>query len=565
MGIFATAMHCQPFVKPKSAANILVFLRHSQNQTMIQAVPYANSHFFSSLIQEYLKENPKLKGLYNRFPKLENFEAQIDEKMKNYPEENRTILVNALKNQYQNISASDSTLNNIESLKDTEAFTITTGHQLNLFTGPLYFLYKIISTINLCKQLKEKYPKQNFVPIYWMATEDHDFEEINHFNFNGEKVEWIRGTTGMVGEISTNGIENALENFQKLLGESDNANALTGLFKKSYLEHKNLTEATRFLANEIFGDHGLVILDGDDRELKRLLTPVNERELFENLGFKTVNETVKKLEDFHVQVNPREINLFYLDKNIRERIVFENSRYIIYNTELSFSEDEMRELVKNSPERFSPNVIVRPIYQEIILPNLCYIGGGGEIAYWLELKSFFDANKITFPILLMRNAVLLMTEKQFNKLESLNLEIDNLFLPTEDLMSTITTDISELQMDFSQQKKFLREHFQNMYKVAEKTDKSFIGAVKAQEKKQLHGLENLEKRLRKSEKRKHSAFLERAERLQQELFPKGSLQERKSNFSEIAVDYGMKFIKELYKIDPLVPEFSIFVLSNTKI
>ena len=166
-------------------------------------IRYQNSGYFSSLIVDYLDQKSSLNSLYNRFPTIENFEAQITEKAANYNQENRKLLVAALQKQYQNSTISEATENNILALEQANTFTITTGHQLNLFSGPLYFLYKIISTINLASELKTKCPKSNFVPIYWMATEDHDFEEINYFNFKGKKFRWNKESTGPVGRLTT--------------------------------------------------------------------------------------------------------------------------------------------------------------------------------------------------------------------------------------------------------------------------------------------------------------------------------------------------------------------------
>ena len=367
-------------------------------------IRYQNSGYFSSLIVDYLDQKSSLNSLYNRFPTIENFEAQITEKEANYNQENRKLLVAVLQKQNQNSTISEATQNNILALAQANTYTITTGHQLNLFSGPLYFLYKIISTINLAYELKAKYPQSNFVPIYWMATEDHDFEEINYFNFKGKKFRWNKESSGPVGRLSTEGLDAVFEVFAQELGSGSNAEKIKELFRKSYLGHATLTEATRFLANELFGQYGLVILDADSTELKRTLIPYIKDELENQTSFKTVQKSIEKLENYSVQVNPREINLFYIEDNLRERIIFEEDKYFVNNTKISFSKDQILSELENHPEKFSPNVIMRPLYQEIILPNLCYIGGGGEIAYWLELKAFFEAVNITFPILLVRNS-----------------------------------------------------------------------------------------------------------------------------------------------------------------
>jgi bacillithiol biosynthesis cysteine-adding enzyme BshC len=525
-------------------------------------ITYQNSGYFTKLMIDYLDEKSELKPFFNHFPKIENFKSQIEEKSSNFNRNGkREILVSELERQYQNFEVSTTTLNNIKLLNDTKTFTITTGHQLNLFTGPLYFLFKIVSTINLCKQLKKEYPENNFVPIYWMATEDHDFDEINYFNYQGKVFRWNRESTGPVGRLYTEGLDKVFDLFSKEIGTSNNANFLKKLFENTYLKHSNLADATRYLANELFQNEGLVIIDGDSVALKKMFIPYVKKELLEQTSFKKVKETNELLKDYFVQVNPREINLFYIEDNLRERIIFENGIYKVNNTTTQFSEIEIIKELENHPEKFSPNVITRPLYQEVILPNLCYIGGGGEIAYWLELKSSFEENNITFPKLLLRNSVLLATKKQAEKADKLELSWNDLFSNQRVLLDSKTKEFSEFVIDFSDQKEHLKKQFENLYTIANQTDKSFIGAVKAQEIKQLKGLDNLEKRLLKAEKRIHSEKLERIVSLQNELFPNQSLQERKANFSEFYLEFGNKLIEELLtQLNPLSQEFKIITL-----
>jgi bacillithiol biosynthesis cysteine-adding enzyme BshC len=524
-------------------------------------ISYQNSGYFSPLMNDYLDQKPHLKSLYNRFPNLENFEKQIIEKQANYNNINRTALFSVLQQQYSTIKTSHLTKQNIEALKVSNTFTVTTGHQLNLFSGPLYFLYKIISTINLTKELKAKYPAYNFVPIYWMATEDHDFEEINYFNFKGKKFRWNKISTGPVGRLSTEGLADFFEIYAQELGSSTHANALKKIFKEAYLEHDNLAEATRHLANALFGDYGLVILDADNPDLKRNFIPFAKEELLKQTSHKSVLETIEKLKDYDIQVNPREINLFYIEDTLRERIILEGGKYKVNNTKIEFTEAEILNLLEKHPEKFSPNVIMRPLYQEVILPNLCYIGGGGEIAYWLELKSFFDAAKVTFPMLLVRNSVLLATEKQAKKADKLGLGWKDLFSKQTDLVNKKTNDFSEFPIDLSIQKDFLKNQFHYLYTIANKTDQSFSGAVKAQEAKQIKGLENLEKRLLKAQKRKFTEQLQRITDLQNELFSNQSLQERQANFSEFYLEKGENLIPELTeRLRPLEQTFEIITI-----
>ncbi|MFV5691798.1 bacillithiol biosynthesis cysteine-adding enzyme BshC [Flavobacterium sp. LT1R49] len=524
-------------------------------------ISYQNSGYFSPLMNDYLNQKTNLQTLYNRFPTLENFEGQILEKQANFDDSSRKILVSVLQKQYLNVETSALTKQNIDSLNDTNTFTVTTGHQLNLFSGPLYFLNKIISTINLTTELKAKYPTYNFVPIYWMATEDHDFEEINYFNFKGKKFHWNRESTGPVGRLSTEGLDEFLEIFALEIGSSLNANTIKKLFEDSYIKHDNLADATRHLANALFGIYGLVILDADNQDLKRNFIPFIKEELLHQSSHLLVLETAEKLKEYTIQVNPREINLFYIEDNLRERIVFENNTYKVNHTKIEFSETEFLGLLENHPEKFSPNVIMRPLYQEVILPNLCYIGGGGEIAYWLELKSFFASAKVTFPMLLLRNSVLLATEKQAKKADKLDLTWTDLFSKQANLINNRTKQLSEFPIDLASLKEQLQKQFEALYEVANKTDESFIGAVKAQEVKQIKGLENLEKRLLKAQKRNLSDILQRIIDLQNEIFPNQSLQERQANFSEFYLENGERLIPALVKqLKPLQSNFDIIVL-----
>ena len=519
-------------------------------------IPYQQTGYFSSFICDYLNEAESMKPFYNRFPNLENFKEQIEEKKKSFRNDSRAILVEVLQNQYSSVNTSKLTQNNIQFLEQENTFTITTGHQLNLFTGPLYFLYKIISTINLCEELSVAYPEQNFVPVYWMATEDHDFEEINFFNFKDKKVEWNRTFGGAVGELSTDGLDEVCKMFAGQLGPGKNAEMLKGLFSKAYLNHNNLADATRYLANELFGEYGLVIIEANDVQLKKGFIPYVEKELLEQPTISSVAETNKKLAK--VQVNPRDINLFYLQEGSRERIIKEKGQYRVNNTDIFWGTSELLKEVNDFPERFSPNVLLRPLYQEVVLPNLCYIGGGGELAYWLQLKSAFEIFKVPFPMLLLRNSALVINEAQQKKLQKLELNIDELFLKQADLLARKTKERSDLKIDFSAQKKHLQEQFKDLYTVAKQTDKSFVGAVAAQEKKQLKGIENLEKRLLRAEKRNQSDYLTRVSNLQNELFPKQSLQERQQNFSELYLEYGEELIQKLKNsLKPLESSFTI--------
>ncbi len=533
-------------------------------------LPYHQTGYFSKLMCDYLAQNEVTRSFFHRFPQLDSFKAQLEEKQASFGQQSRTTLVAQLQIQYENTITSEATQNNIRSLASQNTFTVTTGHQLNLFTGPLYFLYKIFSVINLAEQLNSTYKGHHFVPVYWMATEDHDFDEINYFTLFGsrasgdvKKLKWDRESGGAVGELATEGLDEVLQVFQNNIGNSAHAKRLVALFSEAYVKHSNLAEATRYLGNELFKDYGLVIVDGNDRELKKALIPFAELELTENRSFKKITETSERLLEagYEEQVHPREINLFYAIKGVRERIIEKDGTFYVNDTQLSFTAEAIKTELYDHPERFSPNALLRPLYQEAILPNLCYTGGGGEIAYWFQLKDYFESVSVPFPIVLLRNSVLLVPIKYSEKLKTLQVDISSLFKDQHQLTTEYTRQLSEIDIDLSPQKKHLQQQFKDLYELAKKTDASFLGSVAAQEKKQINGLERLEKRLLKAQKRKLTDHLERLTAIQEVLFPLQSLQERTLNFSEFYLEYGERLFSELKEnLDPLAHEFTLLEL-----
>ncbi len=512
---------------------------------------------------DYLAEKKELKPFYNKFPTKESLLELAKEKSQWFCQEKREILVKELLLQNSHLSLSSSTKANIHALGKSNTLTITTGHQLNLFTGPLYFFYKILDVIRAAKELNSTQEEWQFVPVFWMATEDHDFEEINHFHFQDEKIVWESTQKGAVGRFSTKGLDEVALQVESILGNGQNATYLKKLFREAYTKHDTLTKATRFLVNELFGDLGLVIIDGDSRELKRFFIPVIKSELEQQKSHLKISETTRSLVQvgYHEQVHPRQINLFYLTDDNRLRIEQNGDEYILVDGDKNFTKESILKEVEQSPERFSPNALLRPVYQEIILPNVAYIGGGGELAYWLQLKDYYNAIKVPFPALVLRTSMLLVNEKQSRKLTKLEAPIDILFLKAPELEAYWAEKLSEFPINFAKQKEHLEKQFSDLYTLAEKTDKSFIGAVAAQERKQIKGLEHLEKRLLKAQKKKYASEIERLTEIQDELFPKENLQERISNFSAFYLAYGDKLQQNISKeTNPLNGAFKVIVL-----
>ena len=527
-----------------------------------QKISYAKTNQFSDLICDFLAQKEALTPFYYRFPYLDEFKGQIHDKGKSFSMEQRAILVQQLQKQYRDLAISAQTQSNIDALAQKTTFTITTGHQLNLFTGPLYFLYKIIDVINLAKQLSERYPEHTFVPVYWMASEDHDFDEINHFRFFEQTYAWDAPHGGPVGRLPTNNIAPLFDPLSHQWAGHPYGAQLLDWFKTAY-QKETLSEATRTLANALFKEDGLVVLDGDDALLKKAFVPIAKAELTQQACAKAINKTTQSLTDlgYHKQVHPREINLFYCQGQTRGRIIAQDNGFVVDGSKQEFETQALLDHIDAHPECISPNALLRPVYQELILPNLAYVGGGGELAYWLQLRGCFDLLELDFPMLVLRTSVLLVSEKVHHKLAQMDITVAELFANEQELSKTFIQKTTATPIDFSPQRAALKGQFKGLYDLAKTTDASFIGAVAAQEKKQLNGLDYLEKRLLRAQKRKHKAQLERLMVLRQELFPGGNLQERTHNMAQWYFSYGPDIVGQLkMQIKPLDFEFHILTI-----
>ncbi|HEY4324346.1 MAG TPA: bacillithiol biosynthesis cysteine-adding enzyme BshC [Mucilaginibacter sp.] len=552
-------------------------------------INYKDTGYFSQTVTDYLEDAPQLRPFYSYRPDIDGFAEFL--KVKKVIAD-REILVNVLREQYAKMSESPKVRKSesekakvasenlqqkasptggdlegawtaINLLKSNNTYTITTGHQLNIFAGPLYFIYKIVTAIKLSQQLKEKFPDKNFVPVYWMASEDHDFAEINYTNIGGKKVHWWYEASGATGRINPETMRQALNQYKGALGIDGHATDLGDIVETAYTKFEKLADATRYLVNALFGKYGLVVIDADDHRFKQQFANIIEQDIIEQNSFKNISATNVELEKagVHIQVNPREINFFYLMDGLRERIVFENGRYKVLNSEISFSETELKQEIAQYPERFSPNVVMRPLYQECILPNIAYIGGGAEVVYWLELKSNFDHYKVDFPILILRNSGLVIGKETASKIAKMDLGAVELFKSTDNIKNDWIKKHSEHDLSLTEEWRELACVFEKIKSRSSKIDTTLAPSADAVQARLKHAMDNLEKKLIKAEKRNFHTRLEQVEHIKADLFPKDSLQERTENFGLFYVKWGQTFIDELVKnFEPL--EFKFTVLTE---
>ncbi|TGE15294.1 bacillithiol biosynthesis cysteine-adding enzyme BshC [Hymenobacter elongatus] len=520
----------------------------------LHSISYADTGAFSSFITDYIRQNPALASYYHRFPTLAAFAEQLTEKQAAYTPEARQRLVAALQQQYKTLDVPHPAVTaNLALLGQQTTFTVTTGHQLNLLTGPLYFIYKIVTTLKLCQQLKAEYPQYDFVPMYWMATEDHDFAEINHFHLFGKKHEWqSEHVGGPVGRMALDGLQ---EQILDLLPAD-----VPAAFRAAYQAGGTLTEATRHLTHALFGEFGLVSIDGDSAALKQALVPVLEREIREQASNTAVQATNAHLEasGYKPQIYSRPLNLFFLTtEGKRERIEREGDCFAVRNTTLCYTEEELLTLARQQPECFSPNVVLRPLYQELLLPNLCYVGGGAEVAYWFQLKQVFDDNRVPFPMLLLRNSALYLGKANAGKLRKLGLTPLDVFRPLPELKKQVGATLGQEEISLSPQQQTVAAAFQQITDLAQRLDPTLVKTVAAEAQKVIGGLAGLEKRLSKAAEAKHDTAYSQLTTVKDKLFPNGELQERVDNVLSILINNPGFVAQLLAAFEPLALEFAV--------
>ncbi len=518
----------------------------------ILKLPFERIPQLSSRDKAYATGRPDLKPFYEHEVNIEAFAGVIDRKSQSSIP--RKPLVEELQRQYASLETSEDVKNNIAALARPNTFTLITAHQPSLFTGPLYYIYKIFSTIHLAERLNRHYPDVHIVPVFISGGEDHDFEEINHTHLFNKTLVWENDESGSVGKMSIDNLQPVLAELMDILGDSENAQSLKKILQAAYDPGRAYGEAAFYLVNALFKDYGLVAINMSTPALKRLFIPIMEKELLEQPSKSLVEASQAKLEDigFSAQAFARRINLFYLDDQTRERIEQEGDIFRVLNTDLQFTREEIRAELQAHPERFSPNVVMRPLYQESVLPNLAYIGGGGELAYWLERKEQFAHFGVPYPMLIRRNSVLWVDKGSIKRMQKLGLSLEELLEDADLLIKRYVKENTKNELSLKAEKKQIAQIYQGILAKAKEIDPTLNKSVKAEQAKLMNSLTNIEMKLIRAEKQRHEIAINQIQSLKNKLFPNNGLQERYDNFMGIYLQHGVRFFELLKEqLNPL--------------
>lgn len=525
-------------------------------------IPYSRTGYFSNLVKDYLDNHPALREFYAYRPDVEGLRQSLADRA-NRPV-NRVALVEALKAQYDGVKRTTATEKNIEALSSPQTFTITTAHQPNLFTGPLYFLYKILHVIRLADSCKTLFPDHDFVPVYYMGSEDADLDELGHFVVQGTRHTWETKQTGAVGRMKVDApLLQLLEELRGEISVLPHGEEVLTLLEETHTEGVSVQDATFRLVNALFGAYGLVVLIPDNPLLKKQGAAVFRRELEQQTAAGLVGKSAQSIEKagYKVQAHARTINLFYLEEQSRQRIEYTDGQYKVHGTDRSFTKEEIEQELDQHPERFSPNVILRGVFQEIILPDIAFVGGGGELAYWLQLRGVFEDHQAHYPVLILRNSFLVVDKEWQEKAGQLGVDVNALFVPEEQLLNTLVAEKSGHTLHLGAEREELNRLYDELEKKSVAIDATLKGHVESLRTRALYRLDELEKKILRAEKRKFADHRRQLHTLKATLFPGGNLQERVENFSSFYARYGSDFIRELHKHSPaLDQEFVVLVV-----
>ncbi|MDF2192654.1 bacillithiol biosynthesis cysteine-adding enzyme BshC [Paraflavitalea sp. CAU 1676] len=508
-------------------------------------LPYVATGSFSKIVTDYLQQSPSIRPFYQYEPTLQGIKDAILQRQQ-LPQ-HRGVLTTALKQQYTGIDTHEAVTNNMALLDKENTFTITTAHQPAIFTGHLYFIYKTLHTVRLAAQLKQDLPQYNFVPVFWIGSEDADLDELGNIWLSGDKLVWDTKQTGAVGRMNTKGLETLVHRIEGELSIQPHGKELVQLLKDCYLNSNDVQTATFKLLNALFGEYGLIVLLPDQADLKRIMLPVFEDDLFNQTPSSIVEKTIERLgENYKVQANPRAINLFYLEGGIRERIEKQGEEWVVVGQDIRFTAASLKQELQEHPERFSPNVILRGIYQETLLPNIAFIGGGGETAYWLELKELLAHYKVSYPVLVLRNSFLIVEEKWEEKIEKLGFGIGDFFQTEQQLLTSLVTRHSNGHLKLENELQAAEELYKRLREKAGHIDETLVPHIEALEIKTLKPLQELEKKMLRAEKKKYENEQHQINAIKAALFPAGGLQERVENFLPYYALWGPAFIRCIY-------------------
>jgi bacillithiol biosynthesis cysteine-adding enzyme BshC len=507
------------------------------------AIPFRQTGRFAALFCNYVENHPGLIDFQTGFPDMENFKNSIPERLHAFPQETRKLLHRLLDEQTRSATFHPEQEKSLEKLAADNCLTVSCGHQLCIGGGPQYMLFKILSTIRLAEELQQRFPEQPFVPVFWMAGEDHDIDEIRQLSFFGREYSLNIEGSGPCGRLSTAGIAAQLREIPDFPEEM-------ALF---YEDSENLNEATRKWLHHYFGNQGLLVLNADHSDLKRIFLPEMLAEFSGPALATEVRQQTSRLEKlgYSAQLHCRDLNLFYMETGLRSRLEKTATGIRTADGRKEWTQEEALAFFPEHPETLSPNAVLRPLYSQKILPDIAFVGGPAEIAYWLQLKTAFSLHGIFFPLLIPRFSALLLPHSRMERLQKLGLLPEDLFLDAQTLRRKIALGDEQIP------EPGLKEAFSGLLAFARSVDPGTADSLEADLRRLEDQAANMVRKARRAAEKKSETQLIQLEKLLEYCFPDGGLLERKESWLSTMVQNPslMVFLRET--IHPIDFQFQV--------
>lgn len=485
--------------------------------------------------------------------------AQIERlRDRKYP---RLEIGRVLERQNKAFGAGEATAKNIEDLALGNANVIITGQQVGLFGGPLYVLYKALTAIKLADRLS-RVCKDCFVPVFWLATDDTDYAEVNHACVLNQQYEILRlqlteSPEAMVPMSQVTLGESVTELHARLqaeLPDTEFKKPVMDALRSCYAPGRSLAEAFGLWLIHLLKDFGLVVVDPSDPEIKRLSREVLRREIADGSpATRAVKQVTQRLRErgYEPQVQLRDgyLNLFYFEP---ARLALTQRNEHIESTDGSrrFERQELLALLESHPERFTPNVVLRPVIQDSLFPTVAYVAGPAEIAYFAQLRGVYELYDLPMPIIYPRASMTLIEPGIDRILDKFQLQVRDFWAPVEPLISRFARErlpesllrtLQTYRNEWPQAVRALKPQIRQVDPTVEAMADSTAGRV-------AHALEQLEKKIVQAGRRQHDIIAQQLRKASASLYPEGNLQERVLNPTSFLVKYGPIFIERLYEV-----------------
>lgn len=516
-----------------------------------------------NLFLDYLYRFDNVKEFYkHNFRNKENFSSHF-KSITDSKKDKQFQISPIIKNQYSDFnSVSEKTLKNIDSLDIPKTIAIVTGQQVGILGGPLYTVYKILTAVRLVNQLNERFEEYKFVPVFWLEGDDHDFNEVRSMNIFdtenqvlniGYKTEIEDDEAKLsVGNISFDeSINDFLNSLENSLRQTDFKEGLLSKLKIFYAQGKTFKQSFKELIFWLFDEYGLVIFDPQDAAVKQLLKPVFKKEVnnFQQHTEKLIQVSADLEELYHAQVKVKPVNLFYHTDDGRFSVEPVDEIFKLRRKRKQFTKEEILNEIEEHPERFSPNVLLRPICQDYLLPTGFYIAGPSEISYFAQITPLYDFYKITTPVIYPRTSVTLIEKNVNDALNKYDLTLKDVFSSLTDLKHKVIAGLSENSIDtsFINAENDIELIFDRIKENLFAIDKTLVDSSVKYKDRVISVFNELRNKAVKAQESKHETTVRQLTRISHLLYPNENLQEREINFTYFYNKYGIELIKKLFE------------------